>query len=236
MKYGRLEVLKYIKDINKYECLCECGVKTYVDIKDLKSGNTKSCGCLRIYNLVNKTKKYNKYELLKDYGIGYSSNKNIKFYFDLEDYEKIKSHCWHTDNNYVATVINGKKIRIHKFITNTGREEIVDHINRNPLDNRKSNLRLVNKSQNEMNKKGVGILSKFGVKGVSRYNKFWVVQLIYNGNKIYEKFKDIRDAIKYRINIEKIYFKEYRYAWENDIDIFEILKYVANQSYQYISQ
>jgi hypothetical protein len=34
-----------------WECLCDCGNKTYVSRPDLTTGNTKSCGCLRIENL-----------------------------------------------------------------------------------------------------------------------------------------------------------------------------------------
>ena len=39
-------------------------------------------------------KKYNKYDLSGEYGIGWTSNTNQEFYFDLEDYDKIKDYCW----------------------------------------------------------------------------------------------------------------------------------------------
>lgn len=49
--YGRL----LVTGINKrdcygkiyYDCICECGNRTIVNSNDLKSGHTKSCGCLR---------------------------------------------------------------------------------------------------------------------------------------------------------------------------------------------
>ena len=42
--------------------------------------------------------KTNKYDLSGEYGIGYDSN-GQKFYFDLEDYDKIKNYCWYEDCN-----------------------------------------------------------------------------------------------------------------------------------------
>ena len=37
-------------------------------------------------------KKYNTYDLSGEYGIGYTS-KGEEFYFDLDDYDKIKDYC-----------------------------------------------------------------------------------------------------------------------------------------------
>lgn len=49
---------------------------------------------------------------------------------------------------------------------------MIDHINRNGLDNRTENLRLADSTQNQMNKRG---WSKSGMKGVYRgsKNRFW---------------------------------------------------------------
>ena len=43
-------------------------------------------------------KKYNKYDLTGKFGIGYTS-KGEEFYFDLEDYDKIKNHLWYKDKD-----------------------------------------------------------------------------------------------------------------------------------------
>lgn len=47
-KFGRLLVLDVINNnkIKKYKCLCDCGKITIVNGYSLKSGETKSCGCL----------------------------------------------------------------------------------------------------------------------------------------------------------------------------------------------
>ena len=67
----------------------------------MKHGHTKSCGCLNNEKrslLGKNSKKYNKYNLNGEYGIGWTSNTNEEFYFDLEDYDKIKDYCWFLDN------------------------------------------------------------------------------------------------------------------------------------------
>ena len=80
-------------------------------------------------------KKYNIYDLSGEYGIGYTF-KNEKFYFDLEDYNKIKDDCWHIDAN--GYVINGKRKRFHRIIMGLNNSKIlIDHINHKKYDKNK---------------------------------------------------------------------------------------------------
>lgn len=62
MKYGRLIVIDDTRDSkHKVKCLCDCGKETFVNIHKLKSGHTKSCGCLAQENRRNtglKNKKH----------------------------------------------------------------------------------------------------------------------------------------------------------------------------------
>ena len=101
-KFGRLTVIEradeYVSPKGqrhiRWFCKCDCG--NYVTVKGnhLKSGNTKSCGCLdsEIVSKRNKdNKKFNEYNLSGEYGIGYTA-KGEEFYFDLEDYYKIKDY------------------------------------------------------------------------------------------------------------------------------------------------
>lgn len=45
-KYGRLTATEYISD-GKWKCVCDCGGTAIVEAKNLSSGVTKSCGCIR---------------------------------------------------------------------------------------------------------------------------------------------------------------------------------------------
>lgn len=71
------------------------------------------------------------YDLTGEYGIGWTSNTNKEFYFDIEDYDKIKDYCWYeNDGGYVVTQRNRKTIRMHRLILNLSpKDDIqVDHI------------------------------------------------------------------------------------------------------------
>lgn len=50
--------------------------------------------------------------------------------------------------------LNQKLVYLHRFILGVDKQckLVVDHINRNPLDNRKENLRLITKAENAINK------------------------------------------------------------------------------------
>jgi hypothetical protein len=86
-----------------------------------------------------------------------------------------------------------------------------DHINRNKLDNRKCNLRIVNCSQNKMNIK-LRSDNSSGVKGVyfDKQRKKWVAEIMLNKKKFHlGRFNNIEEAKLKRKFAEKQYFGEY---------------------------
>lgn len=218
--FGILKVIKrtddYISPQGKHQicwlCECQCGNTVKVVSQRLKSGKTKSCGCL-VPSLVSKThKKYNTYNLFGDYGVGYTE-KGEKFYFDLEDYDKIKYYCWHIKNGYLVTNTEKTQIRMHRLIMNIldKKNIYIDHIDGMRCDNRKYNLRLSTKQQNNQNT-GININNTSGYKGVS-YSKDkhkWLASITYNNKQFFlGYFDDIEDAIKIRKTYELKYFKEF---------------------------
>lgn len=91
---------------------------------------------------------------------------------DEEDVERVSQFSWFPcgwKGRYVGThvVRNGKQttMYLHRFILNVPRGIEADHKNRDPLDNRRSNLRLATRGQNEQNK-GLTVRNTTGFRGV----------------------------------------------------------------------
>lgn len=168
-----------------------------------------------------KRRNFNKFEIKDNYVIGYTSNTNEKFYFDLEDYERVKEHCWNqSDNGYIRTSIreNGKKhtVFLHRFVLNiTDKKQLVDHKDRNKTNCRKSNLRLASSSQNLINQ-GINPRNKTGYTGViltwGKHKKKhkYVSFIVINKKTIYLCWSnDIEECLIARLKAEKEYYGEF---------------------------
>lgn len=228
--FGRLTILERVEN-NKHgqivvKVICNCTNNTILNVSlyKLKDGHTKSCGCLQKEMVSTINKKYNKYDLTGEYGIGYTF-KNEEFYFDLEDYDKIKDYCWSLNSyGYVKTKIKNTHIFLHRFVLETKNELPVDHINHIVIDNKKSNLRVVTHSQNSSNQIP---RNKFGIKGMywNKKDKVWDMRIKTKDGLIRERFKSLIAAINRRIELEIHYWEGHRYVWENDIDIEKLIEW-----------
>lgn len=228
-KFGRLTVIRRVEDYvfpsgqRKAQWLCECSCEDHNEIIalgcNLTSGNTQSCGCLQKELASAACKRYNKYDLSGEYGIGYTL-KDEEFYFDLDDYDLIKDHCWHiTKRGYVATRDenkNGGRISLHRLVMGFPDKCFdIDHIHgkQSRNDNRRSNLRIVTRSQNNMN----SALSKNNTSGVTGviFNKNtgkWSASIMINYNSIYlESFDSFENAVNARMQAEEKYYGEFAY-------------------------
>lgn len=80
------------------------------------------------------------------------------FIIDTEDLELCKKHRWwfskHKNYSKVMTSINDKQILLARYLLNYNGNLQIDHINRNPLDNRRKNLRIASPVENNANKDG----------------------------------------------------------------------------------
>lgn len=230
MKFGKLLVIEKI-DERKYsgknntpyiqwKCKCDCGQEIIVTGKSLRSGNTKSCGCLNreinAQRLSQQRKGYNDYELHENYVTMYTL-KHEPFYVDLEDFDYVKDICWFIGaDNYLYGKYQNSHLKLHSYIMSRyeyidGKNYIVDHIGGDNTrnDNRKSNLRVVTFKQNAMNRKR-RTDNTSGITGVSwsdNENK-WVA---YIGNKHLGRFNNKNEAIQVRRQAEEEYFGEYSY-------------------------
>ena len=112
---------------------------------------------------------------------------------DDDDYERVAAHPWWPASRsmpYPMTEmkVGGKTrtVRLSRFIMRAQVEMVVDHINHDPLDNRKVNLRICTNSENMRNRiKHQRATSKY--KGVYMHTQaqVWVAQIQCDSRRHY---------------------------------------------------
>ena len=234
-RFGRLVVIKRAGSKKTksgpvyatWWCQCDCGSPLKeITSKALTSGATVSCGCYkreqsserlkaRPYSFFLQDKhKTNYYNLSGDYGIGYTS-KGEEFFFDLEDYDKIKDYCWYINNRgYVTTGIhkpNNKHATIFLHILIKGKKDgyVIDHCNRKKNDCRKKNLRYASPTENSYNISTPKNNSS-GFIGVAKRKNKYRSRIKVNGKIInLGTYSNLEDAIIARLKAEKEYFGDF---------------------------
>lgn len=154
--------------VRTIELINNCKIHTNLhNYKNNIRNENKSLGEYR-KNVLNEYIEYDNYYELR---IINTHNIEVKGKIDKDDYEKVSKHKW-------TLSIHGKDIRIignsaelnrlglhHFILDNNNVNMVIDHINRDPLDNRKENLRIVSHSINSINAKA-RIESKTKIRGV----------------------------------------------------------------------
>jgi len=130
-------------------------------------------------------------------------------YIDFLDLDIVKNHKWClTEHGYAW----GRVGYLHQLIMSPKSGNIIDHINRDKLNNRRINLRETNQSINSFNSM-IQKNNKSGVVGVyfdKKINK-WIAQITKNRKMInLGSFINFNEAIKIRKEAELKYFGELR--------------------------
>jgi hypothetical protein len=114
----------------------------------------------------------------------------IKMSLNSKGYPKI---YWHR-----------KSILLSHFIVTPLKKYEVDHINGDPLDNRRINLRLVTHTENMWNSK-IFKTNKSGIKGICQDSGslLWCAYIEANKIRYRKKFKCFNKAVKWRIEMEQ---------------------------------
>jgi hypothetical protein len=201
-----------------FECYC---------IYKTKNKEKACAACGKVYKPRCKTSKYCSQECKKnamtqeneinvlpgiDYCIMYIKDKRVLF--DKEDLELVRKLKWCLDrqgyviaNNRRQAIKSGKKsILLHRLIMNFPEGEQIDHIDRNPLNNQKKNLRICSNFENCLNKENLN-----ATPGVSwnKENNKWRAYINKNGKYIHlGNFSDKEQAKKARIEAENKYFNK----------------------------
>jgi len=114
-------------------------------------------------------------------------------YVDLADVARVSQFSWHLNSRGYATRQVPKNgggqwsQSLHRFILDLGRGDApgmqVDHIDHDQLNNRRSNLRLVSVSTNQLNRISARVDSTTGIRGVSPDRGRWRVRVQIDGER-----------------------------------------------------
>lgn len=132
-------------------------------------------------------------------------DRNNDVYTVVDSDSGFSRYNWHLSNGYAVRWHKGRNRPLHWFLYPSLKNGLqVDHINRNKLDNRMSNLRVVTVSENMTNR--LDKRNKSGFRGVIRSNKQWVAYGAIHGVKEYlYRGYDLGEAAKARKRWEDKY-------------------------------
>lgn len=137
---------------------------------------------------------------------------------DAEDLPKLQGHKWYQHMGYARARKPHGEIHLSHIIMPCPKGFFIDHINRNKLDNRKSNLRIATRSENNANRSSFKNTSS-RYKGVhwNKQSGFWEAAIRKNNKTItlgmYEN--EIAAASAYNAYARKLWGE---YAVLNDIE------------------
>lgn len=112
---------------------------------------------------------------------------------DDDDFDRVSAHAWHVRNNYDRGMYATTNLKIsssprkyetlsmHRFIMRANTGEVIDHANRNGLDNRKENLRVATRSTNAANSKHRADRSTSPYRGVYKEREKYRAQIRVEG-------------------------------------------------------
>lgn len=200
-KFGELTALERIpcekngRRFSKWLCRCSCGNHTTVKLENLKNGHTKTCGRCR------------KFEEENDY-MRCTLRNGRSFIFDAEDLPFVSSCAWSVDEKgYVL----GYKGKLHRLLMGSPANRVVDHINGDPSDCRKANLRCITQHQNTQNS-SLPKHSTTGYKGVcfDKRRKRYMAHIHPNGRMKHLGYYDTPEeaAVAYD-RAASLYFGEF---------------------------
>lgn len=142
----------------------------------------------------------------------FDNKREVKF--DYDDLYEISKHRWYIDaEGYPSTDLDGVPVRMHKLILPSVQSGmVIDHKNRNKLDNRKLNLKICTQAENTHNSslRSTNTSDANGVFFDKRSRK-WRAQITREKKtKHIGVYDDYEDAVKARKQAEEDYKK---YGW-----------------------
>lgn len=211
--HNRVVVRKLPKNPKRKDVLWEvqckfCGRKVTMIRSDIMKGK-HTCMCLRPSS--NKGKiKGNKYTVNGNHTVTMFDSNGKSFTFDFEDLAKVQKYTWVVSKGYVRN--GNSNILLHQYLMNCPKDKVVDHIDGNPLNCIKSNMRVCSTFQNNRNHK-VSKNNTSGYTGIHYYKRVnkYVASIYHDSKRVHlGYFNTLEEAIEVRKEAEEKYFGEYR--------------------------
>ena len=131
---------------------------------------------------------------------------------DDEDYIELSKYKWFAQyNGYTTYVRTSDGKLMHRIILNPEKDEVIDHRDRNALNNTRENIRVCTRAQNTINR-GKFKNNKSGHKGIhlDKKKNLWIVQISLGGKRVFKaKRSNLNEAIKINTAKRKEIFGEY---------------------------
>ena len=140
-----------------------------------------------------------------------STSSGTCFFVDTEDEVFLRHYTWClSGNGYIMSRSTGACTILHRLLCGAQPGDFVDHINGDPLDNRKKNLRVCRKQQNEFNTK-VRRDNTVGFRGVcpARRGKYRAYIVLNGKQHSLGQFDNPNDAARAYNKAALIYFGEF---------------------------
>lgn len=132
---------------------------------------------------------------------------------------------------YVSRTVNRKgKLYLHRWIMDAPRGLVIDHIDNDPLNNTRENLRICYHRDNARNKPGKAnrLLAGFNFKGVGKFKNgaSWSAQIQIGGEHVcLGRFEHAADAAKMYDFAATILFGEFAYTnFANSVKFLKLRK------------
>lgn len=157
-----------------------------------------------------KRARTNSYDVRGDITIVTTSDGRT-FTVDTIDLDSVQRYSWcFSKTGYLVANVGGKVVRLHRYLLHPDDGSIVDHINGDPSDNRRSNLRVCGSAGNARNSRPPKS-SKLGILGVKKVKSGkYVAQIMVDRKQIHlGRFANLDDAIAARAAAELKYYGEF---------------------------
>lgn len=116
---------------------------------------------------------------------------------DDQDFDFLSQWKWQYNGGYAIHSSRTNRLSMHLLLLQAPEGKEIDHINRDKLDNRRSNLRIVTRNENQWNR-GLSRNNRSGIKGVSFIQKCkkWYASIWYE-SKCYNLglYENLEDAV-----------------------------------------